>query len=393
MGYVAKKSPRHQASQFYFGYLREAVGIFESAIGHLKHCDHSQCEVADATDMAHRIKGNAAMYNYADLGLQAGQLEALLRSETQDGDHANAILAIIHFIDSIQKICQSSDNDGPEMAEPIQAEPIRLLPTLAITANETVSQSPVSTPDRKSIFVAYKDSWLCDFVASLLEPEFSVISCTTKDDLFRETTQGPRGLILLENNFCDESGVDILRQLRSEYQFQDLPVYLAFDTDTPEDIAEAISLGVDGFSLDKLEILEVVNSVRNLLSKTAARALIVDDDPVVQQLLSQCLESAGLDVDTANDGLEALNYLSQNTPDIILLDRFMPRLEGGTVLYEIQSKINLKSIPVLILTSMVNQGEAKSWFERGAADFIPKPFDPEEVLMRVKKHLDIKGAL
>jgi DNA-binding response OmpR family regulator/HPt (histidine-containing phosphotransfer) domain-containing protein len=393
VGYVAKKSPRHQASQFYFGYLREAVGIFESAIGHLKHCDHSQCEVADATDMAHRIKGNAAMYNYADLGLQAGQLEALLRSETQDGDHANAILAIIHFIDSIQKICQSSDNDGPEMAEPIQAEPIRLLPTLAITANETVSQSPVSTPDRKSIFVAYKDSWLCDFVASLLEPEFSVISCTTKDDLFRETTQGPRGLILLENNFCDESGVDILRQLRSEYQFQDLPVYLAFDTDTPEDIAEAISLGVDGFSLDKLEILEVVNSVRNLLSKTAARALIVDDDPVVQQLLSQCLESAGLDVDTANDGLEALNYLSQNTPDIILLDRFMPRLEGGTVLYEIQSKINLKSIPVLILTSMVNQGEAKSWFERGAADFIPKPFDPEEVLMRVKKHLDIKGAL
>jgi len=65
----------------------------------------------------------------------------------------------------------------------------------------------------------------------------------------------------------------------------------------------------------------------------------------------------------------------------------MPRLEGGTVLYEIQSKINLKSIPVLILTAMVNQGEATSWFERGATDFIPKPFDPEEVLMRVKQHL------
>jgi len=55
--------------------------------------------------------------------------------------------------------------------------------------------------------------------------------------------------------------------------------------------------------------------------------------------------------------------------------------------YEIQNKINLKSIPVLILTAMVNQGEAKSWFERGASDFIPKPFDPEEVLMRVRRHL------
>ena len=68
----------------------------------------------------------------------------------------------------------------------------------------------------------------------------------------------------------------------------------------------------------------------------------------------------------------------------------MPRLEGGTVLYEIQNKINLKSIPVLILTAMVNQGEAKSWFERGAADFIPKPFDPDEVVMRVKQHLETR---
>jgi len=120
--------------------------------------------------------------------------------------------------------------------------------------------------------------------------------------------------------------------------------------------------------------------------------LVVDDDPVVRELLKQVLKSAGLKVDTVQDGLEALDYLSRETPDIVLLDRFMPRLEGGTVLYEIQNKINLKSIPVLILTAMVNQGEAKSWFERGAADFIPKPFDPEEVVMRVKQHLETRQS-
>jgi len=113
-----------------------------------------------------------------------------------------------------------------------------------------------------------------------------------------------------------------------------------------------------------------------------------DDDPMVRNLLEYSLKSAGYKVETATDGLEALTYLATDTPDLILLDRFMPRLEGGTVLYEIQSKINLKSIPVLILTAMDNQGEAKSWFERGAADFIPKPFDPAEVVMRVKQHLN-----
>ena len=156
----------------------------------------------------------------------------------------------------------------------------------------------------------------------------------------------------------------------------------------PEAIAEAISFGVDGFSEDKLEILDIVNSARAFIHKPAKSVLVVDDDPVVQQLLTQALKSAGLQVDTAKDGLDALNYLASTTPDLVLLDRFMPRLEGGTVLYEIKNKINLKSIPVLILTSMVNQGEAKNWFERGAADFIPKPFDPEEVVMRVKQHLD-----
>ena len=379
MGYVIQNTPRHQASQFYIGYLNEAVAIFESAIERLKHCDYSQCDIADAVDMAHRIKGNAAMYGYADLGLKAGSLEALLRAEKNDRDYANVLLKIINFIDMIQRICQDADN----------VEPDGLQPTLAIKNDESaVSQSPAPALDRKSILVAYKDVWLCEFIGSLLEPEFSIHYCHSKDDLFQHLRHSSSDLLILDNDFCDEPGLDLLRRLKAAPETKNLPVLLAFDADMPEEIAQAISLGVDGFSEDKLEILDVVNSARALINKPKKSVLVVDDDPVVQQLLTQALKSAGLKVDVAKDGLDALSYLAKTTPDLVLLDRFMPRLEGGTVLYEIQNKINLKSIPVLILTSMVNQGEAKSWFERGAADFIPKPFDPEEVVMRVKQHLD-----
>ena len=379
VGHVVKRTPQHQVSQFYFDYLQEAVAIFESAIERLKQCEYSQCEIADAVDMAHRIKGNAAMYGYPNLGLKAGALEAFLRTEKDDRDYANVLLKIINLIDMIQRICQDADN----------VEPVGLEPTLAIKDEDSaVSQSPASTSDRKSILVAYKDVWLCEFMGSLLEPEFSIIPCHTKDDLFNHLRHSPSDLLILENSFCDESGLDLLGRLKAAPETKDLPVFLAFDTNMPEAIAQAISLGVDGFSEDKLEILDIVHSARALINKPAKSVLVVDDDPVVQQLLTQALKSSGLHVDVANDGLDALSYLAQNTPDLVLLDRFMPRLEGGTVLYEIKNKINLKSIPVLILTSMVNQGEAKSWFERGAADFIPKPFDPEEVVMRVKQHLD-----
>ena len=381
MGYVGLNTPPRQISQFYFDYLKGAVAIFEGAIERLKHCEYSQCEIADAVDMAHKIKGNAAMYGYPELGLKAGKLEALLRAEKRDNDYANVLLKIINFIDAIQRICHGDDKSGPKKPQT----------TLAIKDIDcAVSQSPASMSDRKSILVAYQDIWLCEFIMSLLEPEFSVVSCQTKGDLFAFFKNNSVDLLILENSFCDEGGLELLKRFKATPQTESLAVFLAFDADTPEAIAEAISQGVDGFSADKLEILDVVNSARNFINQPTKRVLVVDDDPVVQQLLSQSLKSAGLNVDLAKDGLDALNYLSQNTPDLILLDRFMPRLEGGTVLYEIQNKINLKSIPVLILTSMVNQGEAKSWFERGAADFIPKPFDPEEVVMRVKQHLDIK---
>ena len=383
MGRVEKTSPRQEASQFYFGYLKEAVAIFESAIKRLKCCEYSQCDIADATDMAHRIKGNAAMYGYPNLGLKAAKLETLLRSEKHENDHAKVVRQIINFTDNIQDICQNPDN----------VEPGWLKPTLAINDEDcAVSQSPASMSGRKSILVAYQDLWLCEFITSLLEAEFAVTSCHTKEELFNQVENGSTDLLILENSFCDESGVSILRRFKNAPATKNLPVFLAFDDDMPEAIAEAISFGVDGFSEDKLEILDIVNSARAFIHKPAKSVLVVDDDPVVQQLLTQALKSAGLQVDTAKDGLDALSYLASTTPDLVLLDRFMPRLEGGTVLYEIKNKINLKSIPVLILTSMVNQGEATNWFERGAADFIPKPFDPEEVVMRVKQHLE-KGIM
>jgi DNA-binding response OmpR family regulator/HPt (histidine-containing phosphotransfer) domain-containing protein len=381
VGCDTQDTPQHQVSQYYFGYLIAAVAVFESAVKHLKYCEDSQYDIAEAIDMAHRIKGNAAMYGYIDLGLRAGKLEALMRADTYDRYPAHTIFEITEFIELIHKVCHDRDS----------FEPAWLKPTLATTNEDSAgSQSPASASGRKSILVAYKDAWLSDFIASLLEPEFVVISCRTKDALFNKVKHYPIDLLILENSFCDESGTDLLKLFKAEPATKDLPIFLAFDADMPEAIAEAISIGVDGFAEDKLEILDVVNSVRNYINKPAKSILVVDDDPVVQQLLTQALKSSGLQVDLAKDGIDALNYLSDNTPDLILLDRFMPRLEGGTVLYEIKNKINLKSIPVLILTSMVNQGEAKSWFERGAADFIPKPFDPEEVVMRVKKHLDIR---
>ncbi len=377
---VALSKARHsEISHFYFDYLREAVDTLERALVRLKDCDSSRCEPADAIDISHRIKGNAAMYGYPELGLIAGTAETRLRNLTQGADPANALLSLIDLIDKIHDICQSQG----------RSEPLALQNTSAVPAIDTVSasQSAAVCLDRRRVLIAYEDIWVSELMASLFGSEFSTMICQTGEVVLSEIRRQKPDLIILDSGFGASDGLDFLRALKDNKYAQDVSIFMTFDPAAHQLMAEALSLGVDGFAEDKHEVLDIVISAKSILQKQVPKVLVVDDDPVVRDLLSHVLSAAGMEVDTLNDGLEALKYLSQTTPDIVLLDRFMPRLEGGTVLYEIQNKINLKSIPVLILTAMVNHGEAASWFERGAADFIPKPFDPEEVLMRVKQHL------
>lgn len=374
---------RDMLQDYYISYLSDAVSTFESAIERLKQCDHIQCNIPEAIDTAHRIKGNAAMYDYPDLGIKAGEVEAILRSASNETDHASALLSIITLLDDINDICFGGS----------KSEPMAPNQTLAVETKEpaSVTQSTLATKlGRKSIILAFNDVWLCELMASLLEPQFHVICLNSGKAVLNLVKSHKPDFMILEDTLDDLSGLDLLKDFKMSMELNQLPVFIAFTPGSNEAIAEAISLGMTGFSADKYEILEITTFAKDFLEKPSQSILIVDDDPVVRDLLKHTLKSAGYNVDMACDGLEALAYLSETEPDLVLLDRFMPRLEGGTVLYEIQNKINLKSIPVLILTAMVNDGEAKSWFERGAADFIPKPFDPEEVLMRVKQHLETR---
>jgi len=68
----------------------------------------------------------------------------------------------------------------------------------------------------------------------------------------------------------------------------------------------------------------------------------------------------------------------------------MPRLEGGAVLYQIQQEISLKSIPVMLVTAMTNKDDAITWLERGATDYITKPFNPDEIVLRAIRHLRVE---
>ena len=370
------------SGQFYVGYLSDAATIFEDAISRLNRYDPSQCNVADAKDMAHRIKGNAAMYGYPELGLKAAEAENLLTLETGESDFGVVLKSLIDLIVMIHDICPN------DVKAELAGNPSYY--AAEDTNGLDASQNASIHANRKTIIFAYQDALISEFVASVLEAEFNVICVNSGKAALQAIQTHAPDMIALEDNLGDVSALDIIREYKTLDLFKDIPVFVAFNTGSRELIAEAIGLGVAGYIEDKNNILEFTDFAKEHLKVDAKSILVVDDDQMVRELLAYTLTNSGYKVELTCDGIEAMEYLADQTPDLILLDRFMPRLEGRSVLHKIQSQDNLKSIPVLILTAMVNRGEAESWFERGAADFIPKPFNPAEVLMRVKQHLNMR---
>ncbi len=111
------------------------------------------------------------------------------------------------------------------------------------------------------------------------------------------------------------------------------------------------------------------------------KILIVDDDKNISELLRLYLAKEGYETILAFDGEEALAVFGEEHPDLVLLDVMMPKLDGWQVCREIR---RCSSVPVIMLTAKGETFDKVVGFDLGADDYIVKPFDAKEVLMRIK---------
>ncbi|MBN1318618.1 MAG: response regulator [Anaerolineales bacterium] len=120
------------------------------------------------------------------------------------------------------------------------------------------------------------------------------------------------------------------------------------------------------------------------------RILVVDDDKIIVEILKQSLTLAGYHVDSASDGEEGLELARRIKPDLILLDVMMPRLDGYSVCSSLKQDSNTQFIPVVILTALSDRDNKFRALEAGADEFIRKPPDRQELLIRIKSLLKTK---
>jgi len=117
--------------------------------------------------------------------------------------------------------------------------------------------------------------------------------------------------------------------------------------------------------------------------------LIVDDETSLRTLVRANLEVDGFEVSEAVDGIQAMEMLKENRPDLILLDIMMPGKDGIEVLEDLAADKELSEIPVILLTAKGEQEDLERGAALGARGHITKPFDPEQMVRTVKAALGI----
>ncbi len=116
--------------------------------------------------------------------------------------------------------------------------------------------------------------------------------------------------------------------------------------------------------------------------------LLVEDDAAIAKLVMFKLEKNGFKVTRATNGKEALNWLKENRPALVLLDVMMPEMDGIETLEHMKDDETLRDIPVIMLSSKGQKTEIERCLFLGADEYIVKPFSPAELVKRIRAVID-----
>ena len=122
------------------------------------------------------------------------------------------------------------------------------------------------------------------------------------------------------------------------------------------------------------------------------KVLIVDDDAAVLELLREVLKHEDFDLHYARDGKQAVQETLAIKPDLILVDVMMPKLDGVTFCKALRAHEETANIPIIIMSGFGSQARLEECMAAGGDDFLDKPFDVDDLILRVRTMLDLRGV-
>ena len=225
----------------------------------------------------------------------------------------------------------------------------------------------------------------------------------------------PYGLILMDWNMPGMDGIEAIKQIRATKNLSLTPAFIMVTAYSGEDLQHsAKGVHIDGILVKPISPSTLLDGILNALGKESVQRtrkadrvaiyneaadlikdsiiLLVEDNPVNQELALELLQGAGLQVEVANNGLEAVEKISQNYYDAVLMDCQMPIMDGFEATRKIREDGRFTHLPILAMTANAMAGDKEKCIASGMNDHIAKPIDVTQLFLTLSKWLHSKSV-
>jgi len=332
----------------------------------------------------HNIKGTAASFGLKEISEIAIQVEPLLKNIIETLCIDESALEEIH--DLILQLKSKSE----EIIN-LNSMPRDIFPAFEISSDN----SEKSNKDVKQLI------YICDDDEMLLEQMRLQLDCynystqifSSATALYKAAELQCPGLIIMDIVFPDgdREGLDIINKLQSRNENKIPVIFISARNDFQARLYAVEAGGIAYFN-KPFPIMALVDSIDKLLFTDIPdpyRVLIIDDDVDMSQYHSLILQEAGISVEIVNQEENALKHLFDFSPDLILMDMYMPLCTGAQLAQVIRQIPDFVSLPIVYLSSETDNKNQFSALRVGADGFLTKPIDPDrlisEVLLRTER--------
>lgn len=333
--------------------------------------------------IAHKLAGSGATYGFESISRCARVLEYHLVDEP-DLPEASIITDLRSLLDECDLAAQEESDDGEQSAtaDSSAADPV------AASAEPLPPKAPEQN-ELPLILVVDDDESIRLLLHGLIHDRARIIDADNAANALSLMYDRRPDLVLLDDKMPGElSGMAMLEQIQGMSEFQNIPVIMITGSDKPEAVMRGLMAGAVDYIVKPFDTGIVRTKLNQRLQSLTKTVLIVDDDQNIRDLLAHKFRSVGCHILLAETGQKALEIINASPPNLVLLDRMMPELDGLTLLQMMRSNPKTEKTPVILLTAKRREEDILEGFDVGATDYVVKPFNPDEVVARCTRLLD-----
>ena len=264
----------------------------------------------------------------------------------------------------------------------------------------------------KRILMIDDDQTFCQMVTDILSAtDCQVVATTDYREGMRLAMTDPPDLILLDIHMPEVSGLDLIKQLRNMQSTRLVPVMMVTGDDRIESVQAARQFNAVGYILKPFKPAYLVEKLSQLmgvelmgglqqasLQTEAPRSegpirvktktlLVIDDEPVIFQLIQDILEDSLLKVVTATNAREGLRLAMTSAVDAVLMDANMPDVSGLQAAEQLRHMRTTRDLPVILMSGQPPESLAPQLIALGIEEFLPKPFMPGDLIQTLQRTL------